>query len=79
MVKLISKIKLDKLLHFVCGTYLFLFASIFLSMWLSIAIVAVIGAAKEVIYDKWMKKGTPEWMDLIYTIVGGSLALLLTL
>ena len=31
----------------------------------------LIGAAKELIYDLWMKKGTPEWIDFIGTTIGG--------
>lgn len=31
----------------------------------------LIGAAKELIYDLWMKKGTAEWIDFIGTTIGG--------
>jgi hypothetical protein len=29
-----------------------------------------IGGAKELIYDKWMHKGTPDWDDFIVTCLG---------
>lgn len=28
------------------------------------------GFGKEIVYDKWMGKGTPEWMDFAADIVG---------
>ena len=31
---------------------------------------ALIGGGKELVYDKWMGKGTPEWADLGYTVLG---------
>ena len=32
---------------------------------------AAIGAGKELIYDKLMNKGTPEWKDFGATVLGG--------
>ena len=31
----------------------------------------VIGGVKELVWDKWMKKGTPELMDFFWTAFGG--------
>jgi hypothetical protein len=28
------------------------------------------GFGKEIVYDKWMGKGTPEWMDFVADIMG---------
>ena len=33
--------------------------------------VAFIGTCKEMIYDGWIKKGKPDVMDFIATVVGG--------
>lgn len=30
----------------------------------------VIGVGKELIYDKWMKQGTPEVKDALFTVAG---------
>ena len=38
----------------------------------------MIGAAKELIYDLWMKKGTPEWIDFIGTTIGGIVGTILS-
>ncbi len=65
---MISNIPKDKLLHFFYGTILsFIFIVVFgvKGLWL----VVFIAAAKELIYDWYMKKGTPEFMDFIFTCV----------
>jgi hypothetical protein len=33
--------------------------------------VFIIGAGKELVWDKWLHKGTPEWYDFFCTIRGG--------
>ncbi len=69
----------DKLLHFICGTYIYLIASVLLTPMLSILLVIIAGFAKEFIWDRWLGKGTFEWMDIIYTITGGVVAMILSL
>ncbi len=69
----------DKLLHFICGTYIYLIASVLLTPILSILLVIIAGFAKEFVWDKWLGKGTFEWMDIIYTITGGVVAMILSL
>ena len=69
----------DKLLHFICGTYIYLIASVLLTPMLSVMLVIIAGFAKEFIWDKWLGKGTFEWMDIIYTITGGVGAMILSL
>ena len=74
-----NRIQTDKLLHFICGTYIYLIASVLLTPMLSILLVIIAGFAKEFIWDKWMDKGTFEWADIIYTVAGGVLALILSI
>ena len=69
----------DKLLHFICGTYIYLIASVLLTPILSIGLVIIAGFAKEFIWDKRLGKGAFEWMDIVYTIVGGLMAMILSL
>ena len=68
----------DKWIHFFAGNYIALFAGVFFANPLIGFIMAVIaGAAKELAWDKLMKKGTPEFADFIFTAVGGGIGYLL--
>ena len=68
----------DKWIHFFAGNYIALFAGVFFANPLIGLIMAVIaGAAKELIWDKLLNKGMPEWWDFIYTAVGGFIGYLL--
>ena len=69
----------DKLLHFICGTYIYLIASVLLTPMLSILLVIIAGFAKEFIWDRWLVKGAFEWMDIIYTITGAVCVLIINL
>ena len=69
----------DKLLHFIAGTYIYLFMVLFAPIWIAISVVIVAGFVKEFIWDKWLDKGCFEWMDIIYTITGGVVAMVLSL
>lgn len=65
-------IQIDKLLHFSAGYIIAVYTtSIYSQLWVMLLVPTVIGLAKELIYDKWMKEGTPEWMDWMFTILGG--------
>ena len=69
----------DKLLHFICGTYIYLIASGLLTPMLSVMLVIIAGFVKEFIWDRWLGKGAFEWIDIVYTIVGGLMAMILSL
>lgn len=69
----------DKILHFITGTYIYLIASALLTPMLSIMLVIIAGFAKEFIWDKRLDRGFFEWMDIIYTITGGVMAMILSL
>lgn len=66
----------DKYLHFIGG----LLASIAANAAIDYADgnSAVLGtlsssgfwAGKEIVYDKWMKKGTPDWWDWLWSTIG---------
>ena len=59
----------DKFLHFLGGLFLSIIANAIMDYWgVNPAIFGTLcssgfWAGKEIIYDKWMKKGTPEWDD----------------
>ena len=69
---------IDKFYHFCAGMFIYIFFNILLNDWLSIIPVILIGAGKEA-YDYYTKKGNPEWLDFIWTVVGGLFVLLLSL
>jgi len=69
---------IDKLYHFIAGVIIYIFSSIILNNWLPIIPVILIGGAKEA-YDYYSGKGTPDWWDFIWTIIGGAFVLLLSL
>ena len=72
--KLIKKIGgIDKLLHFLCGMIIALISLIvFKSFITAIVLTAWIGAAKE-IFDMRKNDNKFDWLDLLFTIVGGLL------
>ena len=62
-------IPVDKANHFIVGTIIYVLASFILSPLLAIIPVIIIGLAKE-IYDYITKTGTPDMIDLLFTILG---------
>lgn len=75
LLNVLSKVPKDKLLHFVGGTFIS-FPLITLFSTTGFLISILIFAAKEIIYDKIMKKGTPELNDFIYSIIPAILLLI---
>lgn len=77
--KILRKIgfnQVDKLLHFIAGTYIYMICEKWIfDMWYSILTVLIIAILKELIWDRAMKNGTPEIMDVVYTVIGGLLAM----
>jgi hypothetical protein len=68
----------DKQQHFIAGTAIGFWASVatvnkkpMVSLAWSVGASTVIGAGKEIIYDKWMGKGVPEFKDALWTTIGG--------
>lgn len=68
--KALQWLGLDGLTHIIVSAVLLLILQIFLPWWVCVSVTLLIGVAKEVIYDKWMRKGTPQWKDIICDIVG---------
>ena len=63
---------MDKLKHIIAGSALSALAIGFLQElgMYNFLIVALIGAAKEIVYDKMLGKGTPEFWDFMATCLG---------
>lgn len=62
----------DLILHALCGFVIALLAC-FISgnFWIGLSASVLAGAGKELIWDKWLKKGTPDKDDFFATAWGG--------
>ena len=73
--------KKDKLYHFIAG---FLIALIFglITPVLGLGMAVLAGILKDVVWDKFLKKGTFEVLDIFFTGIGGvigmTIAILIT-
>ena len=61
----------DKKKHIYAGLALSLSVGLFLSPLLGLLTATIVGALKEIIWDWWWKRGTPEFMDFVATVAGG--------
>lgn len=62
--------KKDKLLHLIGGVYLYLFLALLINSSIACGIVIIVGVMKELIWDRLLRKGTPEVMDTFMTSLG---------
>lgn len=62
-------IEYDKALHFMVGVLIYAFTH-FIDEQFALLLVILAGVGKE-IYDHYSQKGTPEIMDIIFTVAGG--------
>ena len=67
----------DKLKHAIAGVALSIVAGLFVYPLIGLATAAVVGALKEIIWDWLLKKGTPELLDFVATVLGGVGAVIL--
>lgn len=65
---IITSIQKDKLLHFFVGSIILFLSLLFFNTLFSVTIVVLVAAIKEIVYDDFFGKGTPEVEDFIYTI-----------
>lgn len=68
--KILSWFGTDGLAHIIVSAVLLLILQVIFPWDISVLVTLFIGIAKEMIYDKRMKKGTPQWKDIICDIVG---------
>ena len=61
----------DKQKHIFAGLALSLLMGLLLCPLVGLAVAVIIGAAKEIIWDWLLKKGTPELLDFAATVAGG--------
>jgi hypothetical protein len=68
---------LDKRLHLAAGFLISLVVGLVVSPLFGFIAAGLAGAAKELLWDWWLGKGTPDWFDFLATLIGATLALLL--
>lgn len=69
------RIQQDKILHFLAGFFICTVASLLISLWLGLILSFAAGIGKE-IYDLKIKKTFYSWPDMLATIIGGLIAIL---
>jgi hypothetical protein len=60
----------DKVLHFVAGLLICLSVGIPTTPRIGQRVATGVGIAKEVVWDSWMGRGTPEFLDFVATWAG---------
>lgn len=67
---MLSQIRKDDLLHILCSVIIMTVLGLLLPWWIAALVTLAVGILKELIWDKILKKGTPEWRDLLNDIIG---------
>ena len=68
--RILNYVGRDGLLHILCSIVLVGVIDIVLPLWAAIVATAVIGLAKELVWDKWLGRGTFDWKDLLCDLAG---------
>lgn len=61
----------DKKLHLLAGLAISLLVGLLSRPLAGLIVASIVGALKELVWDRWWKKGTPEWLDFWATVLGG--------
>lgn len=73
----LNNLRIDGMEHLIAGILVVSMAQWFFSVWTAIALTLFILVGKEIIYDKWLRQGVPEWRDVFWGAVGMVLGLIL--
>lgn len=60
----------DGLAHMLVSLILCAVLAAFMPVWIAALVAIAIGFIKELVWDRWLKKGTAEWRDIIADVVG---------
>jgi hypothetical protein len=66
-------INTDGVLHFLVSFSITVSIGLFLNVGLAYFIAVFIGFTKEIIWDSALKKGTFQWKDIIFDLLGGGI------
>lgn len=72
----LNNLRVDGMEHLIAGILVVSMAQWFLSVWTAIALTLFILVGKEIVYDKWLRQGVPEWRDVFWGAVGMVLGLI---
>lgn len=70
ITKVLDYFGADGLLHMLCSAVLVSVIIWFAPLWLAVLATLIVGVGKEIIHDKLMKRGTPQWKDLVADLSG---------
>ncbi len=68
--------QLDKKYHATGSALMVVILSFFMPLAYAASLAFVIGVAKEVVHDWMLKRGTPDWLDIVANVAGISLAVI---
>ena len=70
----------DKVMHFVFGALITSNAPLLALHWSAPLVACVLAAlGKDLIWDKWLKRGEYEPLDIVTTLIGGSAGVVMVL
>lgn len=72
----LTNLRVDGMEHLIAGILVVSVSQWFLSAWTAIALTLFILVGKEIVYDKWLRQGVPEWRDIFWGAVGMVLGLM---
>lgn len=72
----LNNLRVDGMEHLIAGILVVSMAQWFFSVWTAIALTLFILVGKEIVYDKWLRQGVPEWRDVFWGAVGMVLGLI---
>jgi hypothetical protein len=62
----------DKQMHFAAGLVLSLLMGLLCTPAWGLLTAVIVGALKEISWDWWLGRGTPEVLDFVATVAGGA-------
>lgn len=72
----LNNLRVDGMEHLIAGILVVSVSQWFFSVWTAIALTLFILVGKEIVYDKWLRQGVPEWRDVFWGAVGMVLGLI---
>lgn len=71
-----ESMRIDGAEHLIAGILVMDAARYMMPLWAAALLTLSVLSAKELVYDKWLGQGTPEWRDLFWGAVGMALGVL---
>lgn len=65
-----NHMRMDGAQHLIAGILIYDVLKYLIPVWSAILITLIILVAKEVVVDKWVKKGVADWHDIIWGAIG---------